>query len=175
HMWYGNLVTMVWWNDLWLNEAFATWMAGKIVADLYPELRTGLRLRQNDAMPSDARPSTLLERVVLSRGLEAGVADGAPVLAEGALLGYIVEKRRRGEDALTLAAGDDRALLDFDARILLKYPSWARRAADAGVPLACWTVDSTADAEALVEMGVPRITTNRVGDLVRWRAARAQG
>ena len=30
-MWYGNLVTMTWWDDLWLNEAFATWMAFQIV------------------------------------------------------------------------------------------------------------------------------------------------
>jgi puromycin-sensitive aminopeptidase len=31
HMWYGDLVTMAWWDDLWLNEAFATWMAFAVV------------------------------------------------------------------------------------------------------------------------------------------------
>ncbi len=37
HQWFGNLVTMKWWNDLWLNESFATYMATKIVNDFYPE------------------------------------------------------------------------------------------------------------------------------------------
>lgn len=37
HMWYGDLVTMAWWDDLWLNEAFATWMAFEIVDDWKPE------------------------------------------------------------------------------------------------------------------------------------------
>ncbi len=39
HMWYGNLVTMAWWDDLWLNEAFATWMAFRIVDEWKPAWR----------------------------------------------------------------------------------------------------------------------------------------
>ncbi len=37
HMWFGNLVTMAWWDDLWLNESFATWMAFHIIHDWKPE------------------------------------------------------------------------------------------------------------------------------------------
>lgn len=37
HMWFGDLVTMAWWDDLWLNEAFATWMAYRVVDDWKPE------------------------------------------------------------------------------------------------------------------------------------------
>jgi puromycin-sensitive aminopeptidase len=37
HMWFGDLVTMAWWDDLWLNESFASWMGDKSVDNLYPE------------------------------------------------------------------------------------------------------------------------------------------
>ena len=37
HQWFGNLVTMEWWSDLWLNEGFATWMATLVMDTFYPE------------------------------------------------------------------------------------------------------------------------------------------
>jgi alanyl aminopeptidase len=39
HQWFGNSVTMPWWDDLWLNEAFATFMSGKIVQQWRPSYR----------------------------------------------------------------------------------------------------------------------------------------
>ncbi len=37
HQWFGDLVTTAWWNDIWLNEGFATWMETKIVNEWKPE------------------------------------------------------------------------------------------------------------------------------------------
>jgi len=40
HMWFGDLVTMAWWDDLWLNESFASWMEDKITAEVHPEFNS---------------------------------------------------------------------------------------------------------------------------------------
>lgn len=37
HQWFGNYVTMRWWDDLWLNEAFADWIADRIAGELHPD------------------------------------------------------------------------------------------------------------------------------------------
>lgn len=56
HQWFGNLVTMPWWDDLWLNEAFATWISHKIIGELKPELKLEERLLSNayEAMSQDS-------------------------------------------------------------------------------------------------------------------------
>jgi alanyl aminopeptidase len=42
HQWFGNLVTMPWWDDVWLNESFATWMGTRVVDEAYPEYKAKL-------------------------------------------------------------------------------------------------------------------------------------
>ena len=59
HQWFGDLVTMAWWDNLWLNEGFARWMQTYAADDLHPEWKTGLRAllifeagKRADAIPS---------------------------------------------------------------------------------------------------------------------------
>ncbi len=60
HQWFGDLVTMQWWDNTWLNEGFATWMSSKPVAAMHPEWN----IAEDDAegldgtMNYDAQPTT---------------------------------------------------------------------------------------------------------------------
>ncbi len=86
-------------------------------------------------------------------------------------VGYIVEKASRAREGLARAAADPHALVDFRASILLENPRLCDEARRQDVGLAVWTVDEPAEASRLLALGVPRITTNRVGELMAWKAS----
>lgn len=52
HQWFGNLVTMKWWNDLWLNESFATWMSYLAVDALFPEWNYWTQFIVDEQLPA---------------------------------------------------------------------------------------------------------------------------
>ncbi len=60
HQWFGNLVTMPWWDELWLNEGLASWMQNRATDAHHPEWQVwlGAQLARDAAMRRDARSTT---------------------------------------------------------------------------------------------------------------------
>ena len=102
HQWFGNLVTMVWWDDLWLNEAFATWMAYKIVDDWRPSWRIWMDFEagKGAALALDAMVSAHPIRSDVNNATEAGESFDAITYEKGGavlrmLEGFLGEDRFR--------------------------------------------------------------------------------
>jgi len=102
HQWFGNLVTMKWWDDLWLNESFASLMEFVGLEALFPEWHHWDDFVSSETLPSlrrDSNPGVQSIKTDVNHPDEIGTLfDGAIVYAKGAavlrmLLEYIGEEK----------------------------------------------------------------------------------
>ena len=93
HQWFGNLVTMAWWNDLWLNESFASWMQYKAAADLHPEWQAWLNSNgaKQGAMAQDAQRNARPIRKTIGTESEARSAFDTVTYSKGQALVRMTE------------------------------------------------------------------------------------
>ncbi len=92
HQWFGDLVTMQWWNNLWLNEGFATWMEYKAVDDWQPTwgMREDAALSLNTTLNMDAAPTTRAIRSKADTPAEIEEQfDGISYGKAGAVIGMV--------------------------------------------------------------------------------------
>jgi aminopeptidase N len=100
HQWFGDLVTMAWWNDIWLNEGFATWMETKPLKANRPEWHVDVSevQRNLEAMSVDALTSTRAVRARVDTPAEINEAFDAMAYQKGGAILRMVESYL-GEEA----------------------------------------------------------------------------
>ena len=104
HQWFGDLVTLRWWEDIWLNESFATWLEQRVVAHWQPGYQAPLDLLKGsgNAMNTDSLISARrIRQPIESNGDIQNAFDGLTYQKGGALLAmferYVgAEKFREG-------------------------------------------------------------------------------
>ena len=93
HQWFGDLVTMAWWDDLWLNEGFASWMENKVTDHFHPEWHMWLQAlgEKQYAMQQDARDGTHPIITPINDVLQASAAFDSITYLKGAAVIRMLE------------------------------------------------------------------------------------
>ena len=92
HQWFGDMVTMEWWNNLWLNEGFATWMSAKPLEKWHPEWNVPQDVAQDldRTLTLDAGPATHTIRANAETPSQINeLFDGISYGKAGAVLGMV--------------------------------------------------------------------------------------
>ena len=123
HQWFGNLVTMAWWDDLWLNEGFASWMQSKVADHFHPEWKVWLQSLgyKQRAMGVDAREGTHPIITPINDVLQANGAFDTITYTKGASVIRTLESYV-GEDAFR--AGVRRYMHDYAYRNAVTDDLW---------------------------------------------------
>ena len=114
HQWFGDLVTMRWWDEAWLNESFATWMASRTVAEWQPAMPSLVDQEKgvSSAMENDALVSArAIRQPVTSTKNIADQFDGLTYQKGGGVLAMFerfvgAESFRRGVSTYIAAHAD---------------------------------------------------------------------
>jgi aminopeptidase N len=165
HMWFGDLVTMRWWNGIWLNEAFATFMSYLCVDDLEPGWRVFdvfQRIRAN-AFEIDALETTRpIEYPVHSPNDASGMFDTLTYTKGGAVLRMLEQwlGRERFRDGIR------RYLRAHAYANTETHDLWDAIGEETGEP-----VRRIMDAW-IFQPGYPAITVRREGDSLRFTQKR---
>ena len=94
HQWFGNLVTMEWWSDLWLNEGFATWAGWLAIDRIFPEWDVWTSFTNDDvgyAMKTDSLASSHPIQVTIANPDEIDQVFDALSYSKGASMIRMVE------------------------------------------------------------------------------------
>jgi glycerophosphoryl diester phosphodiesterase len=148
-----------------LEEALAS-LVGR-VSRIYPEVKRAGGDEGLEAIVRILRDSPLHSRTVLI-SLDLELLPRVRRLDPELTLGWVVSREEDLERSARAVLDDGNAVLDPDRRLLLDDPERTRELVSRGVPMVTWTVDDVDEAEALQEVGILRITTNRVGELMAW-------
>jgi alanyl aminopeptidase len=164
HMWFGDLVTMSWWDDLWLNESFAVWMGDKIAEEVYPELGVLMSeiLPVQATMNADARAT--------ARPIRQDIESPHDALES---VGLVYNKGKAVLSMLEAWAGRDR--VQAGVRAYLQKHAWGnaqRSDFTAALDQATGAKASAVVRSFIEQAGLPRVSVEVVPGGLRLRQQR---